>query len=199
VSNQTIAVGMTLVFTNLASDSDDDPLTFSLGAGAATNTSLNPATGVFTWTPTQAQIGSNAFSVIVSDNGLPPLSATQSFVVTVVASNNPPVLAPIADQTIHALMPLTLTASATDPDAPPQVLTFSLDPGAPASSSIGPTSGVLAWTPSDSQIGSNVITVRVTGDGLPNLNDPKTFTASVLARPTLKVIRLSDNGIAFTL
>ena len=104
-------------------------LTFSLGAGAAANASINPTNGIFVWTPTQSQAGTNAFSVIVTDNGLPPLSATQSFSVAVLASNNPPVLAAISNQTIAVGMTLTITNTATDPDSPPQVLTFSLGSG----------------------------------------------------------------------
>jgi hypothetical protein len=86
ISNRTIAVGMTLTITNTASDPDSPPevLTFSLGAGAATNATINPTNGVFTWTPTQAQIGSNVFSVIVTDNGTPPLSDAKMFAVVVV-------------------------------------------------------------------------------------------------------------------
>src|SRR5207245_3151371 len=137
-------------------------------------------TGVFAWSPTQEQLGSNAFSVMVTDNGFPPLSATQTFVVTVVPSNNPPVLAPIADRLIHALMTLTLTNSATDPDAPPQILTFSLDSGAAPGATIGPTNGIFSWTPNDSQTGTNTFTVRVTDDGSPSLSDSQTFAVTVL-------------------
>ena len=72
---------MTLTITNSATDPDSPPevLTFSLGSGAATNASINPTNGVFVWTPTQSQVGTNAFSVVVTDKGSPSLSATQSF------------------------------------------------------------------------------------------------------------------------
>jgi len=200
LSNQTIAVGMRLTLTNSASDPDSPPqtLTFSLGSGAATNADLNPTNGIFTWAPTQAQIGTNSFEVIVTDNGLPPLSATQSFTVIVLASNQPPVLAAIANKTMYALTTLTLTNSATDPDSPPQVLTFSLDPGAPAGASIGSTNGVLVWTPSGAQIGTNSITVRVTDNGLPILSDARTFNVTVLAGPTLLVPAVAGNSVTLT-
>ena len=95
ISDRTIAVRMTLVITNGAGDADGDQLTFSLGAEAAANATINTTNGLFNWSPTQAQIGSNAFSMVVTDSGLPPLSATQSFSVTVLASNNPPVVAAV--------------------------------------------------------------------------------------------------------
>jgi hypothetical protein len=199
ISNQTVAVGVTLVVTNAASDPDGDQLTFSLGPGAATNASIDAASGIFTWTPTQAQLGSNAFTVVVTDNGLPPLSANQDFTVTVVVpSNNPPVLAPIADRTIHAQTTLTFTNSASDPDAPPQVLTFSLGTGAPTGANIDPTNGVFVWTPSDSQIGSNNITVQVTDNGSPPLSDSKSFLVTVRPRPILNVVSVSTNGVNFS-
>jgi hypothetical protein len=93
IPNQTIAVGTSLVITNRATDPDSPPqvLTFSLGAGAPTNATINPATGVFNWrTATAAQLGTNIFTVIVTDNGQPQLSASQSFSVVVLASNSPP-------------------------------------------------------------------------------------------------------------
>ena len=193
ILNQTIAAGMTLTITNVASDVDGDQLTFSLGAGAAINATINPTNGIFSWAPTQAQLGSNPFSIVVTDDGLPPLSATQSFSVTVLASNNPPVLALIADQTVYALTTLLLTNSATDPDLAAQTLTFSLDAGAPAGASIGPTNGVFVWTPTDPQAGTNSITVRVTDNGLPNLSDARTFTVNVLLRPVLESLGSSSN------
>jgi hypothetical protein len=198
ISNQTVAVGMTLAITNVAGDSDGDQLTFSLGDGSATNAAINPTNGVFTWTPTPDQIGTNAFSVLVTDSGLPPLSATQAFTVTVLASNNPPVLAPIADQTIYALLTLVLTNSATDPDVPPQVLTLSLDPGAPAGASIGATNGLFTWTPTDAQTGTNSITVRVTDNGLPNLSAAQTFQVNVLPRPKVETLDLFSNLVTLT-
>ena len=92
---------------------------------------------MFTWTPTAAQAPStNTITVIVTDNGVPQLSATNSFTVVVYRPNTPPVLAAISDQTVYANTLLTFTASATDTDQPPQTLTFSLGTGAPAGASI---------------------------------------------------------------
>ena len=86
IPNQTIFAGQTLLITNLASDPNVPPLplTFSLlnpPAGASINTN----SGVFTWRPAIAQSPSmQTVSVVVSDNETPPLSATQSFNVTVI-------------------------------------------------------------------------------------------------------------------
>jgi hypothetical protein len=198
ITNYTIVEGMTFTITNVANDPDSPPqiLTFSLGPGVATNATIDATSGLFSWTPDSSQLGSNAFEVIVTDNGLPPLSAAQSFSVLVLVSNRPPVLTPIADQTIYALTTLLLTNTATDPDLPAQVLTFSLDPGAPAGASIGATNGVLLWTPAQAEAGTNAITVRVTDNGTPNLSDAWTFMVNVLPRPVLEKLTLSS-GTAF--
>ena len=85
IPNQTILAGQTLVITNLASDPNVPPLplTFSLSNPPA-GASINTNSGVFTWRPTIAQSPSTqTVSVVASDNETPPLSATQSFSVTV--------------------------------------------------------------------------------------------------------------------
>src|SRR5205814_1843260 len=125
----------TLVITNSASDPDlpANSLAFSLAFGAPTNAVINTNTGVFTWTPTEAQgPGSNSISVIVTDNGSPTLSATQTFTVVVLESNLPPILGTNADQTLFATETLTLTNTASDPDLPTNTLTFTLGSGAPS-------------------------------------------------------------------
>ncbi len=196
ISNQTIAVGMTLVVPNQASDPDGDELSYSLGAGAALGAYVNSASGLFTWGPTGAQVGSNSFTVVVTDSGFPPLSASQSFAVMVLPSNNPPVLAAISNRTIHAGWTLVITNSATDPDVPPQVLTFSLDPGAPSTAVINPTNGVFSWTPDGTYINTtNTVTVQVTDNGLPPLSAAESFLVAVKPPPTIETILVTNDTV----
>jgi len=98
-------------------------------------------------------------------------------------NNSPPVLAAIGDKIAYEGQTLAFTASATDADAA-QALTFSLDPGAPASATIHPTTGAFSWTPTLAQTPStNVVTVRVTDNGTPALDDFETFTVVVARLP----------------
>ncbi len=190
VPNQTIAVGMTLTITNTATDSDRpaQTLTFSLGSGAPTNAAINATTGLFTWRPTSAQIGSNPVAIIVTDSGSPPLSATQSFTVTVLASNTAPQLGPIPNQMIALGTTLTITNTATDSDRPAQTLTFSLGGGSAANAAINATTGVFTWTPTAAQIGTNTFGVVVTDNGLPPLSATQTFKVVVVVpRPVLSI------------
>ena len=85
ITNRTVNVGQTVAFTASATDTDQPPqtLTFSLLAGA-TNATLNTNSGVFNFRPLVTQANStNSFTLKVSDNGTPSLSATQSFAVIV--------------------------------------------------------------------------------------------------------------------
>jgi hypothetical protein len=85
ISDSTINVGVTLVITTIAADTDAPPqtLTFSLATGS-TNATLDTNSGIFTWRPLVTQANTtNLFTVVVTDNGTPNLSATQSFNVTV--------------------------------------------------------------------------------------------------------------------
>ena len=175
-------------------------LTYSLGATAPTNSSVNPATGVFTWTPTEAQAPStNLILVIVTDDSMPPVSATNSFTVTVLETNSAPVLAAIPDRIVHAGSIFIFTNSATDPDLPANTLTYSLDQGAPANASVGAVTGVFTWPTTDADAGtSNPITVRVTDNGLPPNSDAKSFTVTVLPRPGIQAVTGSSTNATLT-
>jgi hypothetical protein len=85
ITNHTVNVGQTVAFTASATDTDQPPqtLTFALLVGA-TNATLNNGSGAFSFRPLVMQANStNNFTLKVSDNGAPPLSATQSFSVVV--------------------------------------------------------------------------------------------------------------------
>jgi hypothetical protein len=85
ILSQTVFANTLLTFSASATDTDQPPqaLTFSLGAGAPAGASISTE-GVFNWTPGAAQSPStNAISVLVTDNGLPPLSDSSSFTVIV--------------------------------------------------------------------------------------------------------------------
>ena len=142
--------------------------------------SIDPVSGVFTWTPTETQ-GPNSytFSVVVTDNGTPNQADSESITVTVNEVNQAPALAAIGDRTVDEQTLLTFTASASDSDLPANGLLFSLA-GGPAGASIDPNSGVFTWTPAETQ-GPNSYTfsVVVTDDGTPVLNDSESITVTV--------------------
>jgi hypothetical protein len=159
---------------------------------------------VFGWTPTEEQGPStNLMTMVVTDNGSPPMSTTRSFTVAVLESNEPPVLAPISDYTIHAGMTLSFTNTATDPDIPTNTLTFQVYPG-PDGADVDPTNGIFTWTPDASFAGTtNSVTIVVTDDNpwavnAQHLSDAKTFQVIVEPPPTLSGTVLSNDALTVT-
>jgi VCBS repeat-containing protein len=179
--NQTINELTTLSISASATDPDipANILTFSVVLPPA-GMSINPASGAISWTPTEAEGPSvNTITVVVTDNGSPPLSATNTFRVTVNEVNSAPLLTVPPNQTIDELATLSVSASATDSDIPANALTFSLI-SHPPGMSIEPTSGAITWTPTEAQGPStNTITVVVTDDGSPPLSATNSFIVVV--------------------
>lgn len=85
ITNRTVNVGQTVAFTASAADTNlpTPTLAFALSAGA-TNATLNPNSGAFSFRPLVTQANAtNYFTLTVADNGTPPLSATQRFAIVV--------------------------------------------------------------------------------------------------------------------
>ena len=91
VPDQTVDVGVTLLVTNTASDSDvpAQTLTFSAANAFPASATVN-SSGLFSWRPLVSQANTtNVIQVQVTDSGSPPLSATNRFNVVVNAVTNP--------------------------------------------------------------------------------------------------------------
>lgn len=208
IADRTVEESSPLALAPAVTDIDfpANKLKFSLSADAPVGATIDQATGAFNWTPTEAQGPStNRITISVSDDGIPSLTASQSFSVIVTEKNSPPVLADIPDQRIVEETILTLAAVASDPDIPPNTLTFSLGPGAASGITIDPRTGLLTWTPTEQQgPGAAPLTVVVTDNGNPGLSASKTFTVSVLEtnRPPVPAPvenRTVDEGDTLTL
>jgi hypothetical protein len=93
IGDQVVAEGNLLTFTAHASDPDPGSvLTFSLAAGAPAGATIDPDSGIFTWTPGEAQgPGLYALTVQVADDGIPPLADSELFTVTVSEVNQVPI------------------------------------------------------------------------------------------------------------
>jgi hypothetical protein len=81
-----INVGVNLSVTNVATDADLPPqtLTYSLLSTTPTNATLDSGSGIFTWRPLVTQANStNPIIVVVTDDGTPNRSATNTFTVVV--------------------------------------------------------------------------------------------------------------------
>jgi hypothetical protein len=113
------------------------------------------------------------------------------------ATNRPPVLSAMTNQTIFAAQTLVLTATATDFDIPVQQLTFALT-NAPAGATIDATNGVFTWTPGADQAPStNSITVVVTDSGTPNHSASGSFDVLVI-QLRLSTLALTTNNLTLS-
>jgi len=182
IGNKNVDEETELTFIATASDPDlpANTLTYSLEGTVPSGASINSATGAFSWTPTEAQgPGDYTFKVRVTDDGTPSLYDEEEITVTVNEVNLPPELGAIGDKTVDEETALSFTATVSDPDLPPNTLTFSLI-GAPAGASIDASTGAFSWTPSEAQgPGSYTFTVRITDDGSPAMYDEEEIDVTV--------------------
>ncbi len=111
-------------------------------------------------------------TVRVTDDQTPSLNDFETISIAVGKVNQAPELAAIGNKSVDEGSRLTFTASATDADLPANNLTFSLDAGAPPGATINPTTGEFNWTPGElDRPAVFSVTVRVTDDQTPSLND----------------------------
>jgi subtilisin-like proprotein convertase family protein len=150
-TNLTLSYSVTLTIDTNATTANGWPLTYLTTVPAPTiNTN-----GVITWTPSEAQgPGVYIITTVVSDNGAPSLSATNSFSVTVLESNVPPVLPFQPNRTNSALVTMIVTNTATDSDIPPNPLTYTLIVVPTVTNAFISTNGIITWTPTPAQAGA---------------------------------------------
>ena len=162
-------------------------------------TSGNNVTSTLHWTPTPDQVGSYIVVFSVTDQtGLQSICFRTIRVMPGANMNNAPLVSinPPGPLTVTAGTPVTYSVAATDPDAS-DVVTLDT-PGLPASAGMnpvlpatGPASGIISafsWTPTEFQVGPNVVTYTATD--LAGLQS----TASI----TINVVPPSPPALAFS-
>jgi hypothetical protein len=113
-------------------------------------------------------------------------------------ANRYPTLAPVPDATAYVGLPFTFNASAADPDAPPQILTFSLNSGLATNATINTSSGAFSWTPTMTQTNlTNRFTLTVGDNGAPALSASRSFTLIVRNALLLTGVMRTAEGIVF--
>lgn len=163
-------------------------LVFSLAPGAPAGATITPA-GLFVWRPTEDQ-GPGKFAVTfrVNDNGTPSLQTTETITITVREVNQPPTFGDARPRYVK-VDELISIATATDGDRPAQALSFRLGPGAPATASINPTTGLLTWKPGVADAGKTfALLVTATDNGTPNLSASAEYQINVFATETTVLV-----------
>src|SRR5262249_52815757 len=75
------------------------------------------------------------------------------------------------------------TLTATDPEAPPQTLTYSIVSGAQAGMSLNAGTGAFSWTPSEAQDGTYTVTFQVADSAGATNTKTVTITANEVNTP----------------
>ncbi|WP_414573235.1 putative Ig domain-containing protein [Nostoc sp. CCY 9925] len=150
-------VGKTFRYQAQALDSDGDTLIYSLLTGAPSGITINSTTGLVTWTPTAAQLGTQEFSIKVIDGKGGEGLQKVSLVVNTAAPNLAPVITSTPRTQTRLGNSYYYKLEATDPDG--DILTYSLQT-APTGMNIT-SDGVITWTPTAAQFGSQPVVINV--------------------------------------
>jgi hypothetical protein len=197
IGNRMVEEQTPLSFTATASDPDlpENGLAFSL-VGAPAGASIDPQSGVFTWTPSEAQgPGDYSFDVVVTDDAADAKSDAETITVTVNEANLAPVLDTIGDRTVSEGELLQFTIGATDPDLPANLLAFSAQ-SLPAGASFDPATRMFSWMPGETQgPASYAVTFRVS-DG--TLSDEETIDIAVTEDSSLDAGPQANDGVPDT-
>jgi hypothetical protein len=120
--------------------------------------------------------------VVTPNDGTEDGPTDQDEVTIGTIPNSPPVLDTIGNKIVDEKTLLSFTATATDPDVPPQTLTFFLGPSAPPSASIT-SGGYFTWTPTEAQ-GPGVYNINITvSDGIATDYEVITVTVNEVNLP----------------
>jgi hypothetical protein len=183
IADRSVNEGAQLTFTALATDPDQNQLTFAIDPETLRpGMTINAQTGVFSWTPTDEQ-GGQQFTVriLVIDNGTPALADSETFTITVNEVNQAPNLIKPVDVTAPPGSQIAFTATATDPDVPADTLRFSIDPETmQPGMTLDAVTGVFRWVvPTTQAPGEYTIRILVVDDGEPALADSEVFVVTV--------------------
>jgi len=188
--------GATLSFTASATDADlpSQILTYSLDAPSlALGMTINASTGVFSWTPTEAQGGlTPSVTITVTDDGIGNLTDSQTFTITVAEVNNAPTTSPVTltaiaeDSGARLITQAELLGNASDTDGPSLTATgLTLSSG--SGNLVDNGDGTWSYTPAANDDGSVSFSYSVT-DG----------TTPVAGSATLDITPVNDAPTALT-
>lgn len=177
----------------------------NLPSGVSATFTNNPNTGgtsLLTLTASNSAASVTSNVTVIATAGLISHATTIALTVNSVApSNTPPVLAAIPNQTVNVGQIVSFTASATDTDQPPQMLTFSLLSGA-TNAMLDADSGAFSFRPFVTQASStNNFSLKVSDSGTPSLSSTQNFSVIVtpLSAPGLSNVSLAGGQLAFNI
>jgi YD repeat-containing protein len=211
IGNRTVTEGEELVVNLAATDADGDPLRYN-AAGVPAGATFDPVTGEFRWTPSfvAADIGPRTVIFGVSDGNR---SSQESVRISIVNSNQPPIIVRVPNLLAQEGAPLQFTVAASDPDADP--VTLYVESGMPTGATFDPQTALFSWTPDSDQQGNytvrfaasdpgGLITTRDVNIEVRNVNRPPVLTdmqgrVALIGQPFTLAIEAEDaDGDALT-
>jgi formylglycine-generating enzyme required for sulfatase activity len=169
---------------------------YSLGSPTPLGMSIDAATGMFTWTPTEGQ-AADKHKVTVLATGPDGRRDETSFVVNVLRPLPPLRLQSMSPQTVEAGKQLNVTATVENYAAREGKLRYRLGPESPSGATINAETGELVWAPpSDQAAGRYDMTVSVQG---PDRQTAQTTLVVTVTRPIPVPAKFAGKEIAVDL
>ena len=178
-----------------ATDPDGDPLTYSLGVAPGW-LSINASTGLISGTPTNANVGDTTVTVIV-DDGVNRVTVSQTYTLTVINVNDPPVVSDIPDQSVmedESFAQIHLDDYVDDPDNADSEISWTVSSATHFTITID-ANRIATVTPVDPEWGgSETVIFTATDPGGLSDSDSATFTV-VAVNDTPVVADIPDQQI----
>ncbi len=193
-------------YTIIATDADNDALTFAAPTKPVWLTLTPGANGTATLsgTPTQAQVGVPQNVVVSVSDGTPP-AVTQSFTIVVANVDDQPVFTSAAPPSVNEGASYVYAITATDPDGDPLTFTaptlpewLTFAPGTPGKATITSKPG----RPSQADVGKHNVVLSVSDGTPPPVT--QTFTIEVVSVDDAPVVgpipaQTATEGVPFSL
>jgi hypothetical protein len=196
IANQSVAEGSSLNIPLSATDPNGDGLSFSQSGlpGFCSLTDNGNGTGSISCNPGAGTGGSYPITITVTDNAPIPLNNSDNFTLSV-STNTPPVLSPIANQSVQEGESLNIPLSATDGDGDGLAFSQTGLPGFCSLTDNGNGTGSIACNPAVGDEGVYPVTVTVTDDGpVPaQASDPFSLTVNANQPPAATNVSISGD------
>ncbi|MFM6135265.1 MAG: putative Ig domain-containing protein, partial [Sphaerospermopsis kisseleviana] len=183
-NNLQLRAGEVLKYDANARDANGDPLTYQL-TFAPEGMTIDSESGIVVWIPTKQQVEKAyqelqqinqaaiirgrydlvlphpLFNVLVTAKDGRGGSALQYLTFELLSDNHAPLFTSLVPDNAKAQSGKTFQFQATAIDADNDTLTYSFNNSTPNGMTIDATTGLVTWTPDDTQLGANQFTVKV--------------------------------------
>ncbi len=200
IANQMVNEHATLTFpVTVIGTTLDSCVSYQL-VDAPKGATIDPTTGVLSWTPEECQApGIYNIGIYVVDFCNNEANDLGFVKVTINEVNQPPWLL-AAEGTVYVGRTNVITLCSGDPDCPRNPLTYSLLDAAPSGMSINAGNGEVSWAPTLAQLGTYTNRIRLCDGGSPNYCVTNTIVVSVTTNDyALEIQQITADDVRFIL